>query len=126
MASGRASAVSGFDKLARYHRLEVRGLDNIPLDGPALLVGNHNGGLNPVDGLWLVHYYRSCGYDRPIYILAHDSKEAGLASFEAFRADPDWIKAKTESEKDGSLTIEPRSEGVKSVYMTATDFSPIQ
>ena len=61
-----------------------------------------------------------------IYILAHDSKEAGLASFEAFRADPDWIKAKTESEKDGSLTIEPRSEGVKSVYMTATDFSPIQ
>jgi hypothetical protein len=61
-----------------------------------------------------------------IYILAHDSKQAGLASFEAFRADPDWIKAKTESEKDGSLTIEPRSEGVKSVYMTATDFSPIQ
>ena len=71
-ASALASAVSGFDKLARYHRLEVRGLDNIPLDGPALLVGNHNGGLNPVDGLWLVHYYRSCGYDRPIYILAHD------------------------------------------------------
>jgi len=61
-----------------------------------------------------------------IYILAHDSKEAGLASFEAFRADPDWIKAKAESEKDGSLTIEPRSEGVKSVYMAPTAFSPIQ
>jgi 1-acyl-sn-glycerol-3-phosphate acyltransferase len=70
--SALASAVTGFDKLARYHRLEVRGLDNIPVDGPALLVGNHNGGLNPVDGLWLVHYYRSRGYDRPIYTLAHD------------------------------------------------------
>ena len=61
-----------------------------------------------------------------IYILAHDSKEAGLASFGAFRQDPDWIKAKGESEKDGSLTIMPQAEGVKSVYMTATDFSPVQ
>lgn len=71
-ASALASAVAGFDKLARYHRLEVRGLDRIPVDGPALLVGNHNGGLNPVDGLFLVHYYRTLGYDRPVYILAHD------------------------------------------------------
>ncbi len=37
-----------------------------------MLVGNHNGGLNPVDGLFLVHYYRTLGYDRPVYILAHD------------------------------------------------------
>ena len=59
-----------------------------------------------------------------IYILAHASKEAGLASFDAFRKDPDWTKAKTESEKDGPLTINPG--GVKSIYMQATDFSPIQ
>ena len=58
-----------------------------------------------------------------IYILAHPSKEAGLAAFTAFRADPEWIKAKAESEKDGSLTVE---NGVKSIYMKATDFSPIQ
>ncbi len=62
----------GFGKLARYHRLEVRDIERIPRDGPALLVGNHNGGLNPVDGLFLVHYYRTLGYDRPVYILAHD------------------------------------------------------
>ncbi len=63
-----------------------------------------------------------------IYILAHDSKEAGIASFAAFRADPDWVKAKAASEaaNGGSLTIEPLSEGVKSIYMKATDFSPIQ
>lgn len=63
-----------------------------------------------------------------IYILAHDSKEAGLASFTAFRADPDWVKAKTASEEanGGPLTIQPQAEGVKSVYMKATDFSPIQ
>lgn len=65
------AAVRGFDMLARYHRLEVRGLDHVP-DGPAMIVGNHNGGLNPVDGLFLVHYYRQLGYDRPVYVLAHD------------------------------------------------------
>jgi hypothetical protein len=59
-----------------------------------------------------------------IYIISHDSKEAGLASFTAFRNDPDWIKAKGASEKDGPLTVQP--DGVKSVYMTAADFSPIQ
>lgn len=69
--SALESAVGAFSKLANYHRLEVRGINRIPR-GPALLVGNHNGGLNPVDGLFLVHYYRTCGYDRPIYTLAHD------------------------------------------------------
>lgn len=59
-----------------------------------------------------------------IYIISHDSKEAGQASFTAFRNDPDWIKAKEASEKDGPLTVQP--DGVKSVYMKATDFSPIQ
>ncbi|MEM9461174.1 MAG: lysophospholipid acyltransferase family protein [Myxococcota bacterium] len=66
-----AAAVRGFGKLARYHRLEVRGLPRVP-DGPAVFVGNHNGGLNPVDGLFLVHYYRTLGYERPVYVLAHD------------------------------------------------------
>lgn len=66
-----ASAVKGFDMLARYHRLDVLGLEHVP-EGPAVLVANHNGGLNPVDGLFLVHYYRQRGYDDPIYILAHD------------------------------------------------------
>jgi hypothetical protein len=58
-----------------------------------------------------------------IYLLAHPSKEAGLKAFDAFRADPDWVKAKGESEKNGSLTVK---DGVKSVYMTGTDFSPIK
>jgi hypothetical protein len=60
-----------------------------------------------------------------IYILAHASQEAGKASFTAFRADPEWIEAKAASEKDGSLTL-PQPEGVKSVYLRATDFSPIK
>jgi hypothetical protein len=60
-----------------------------------------------------------------IYILAHKSEEAGKASFAAFRQDPDWIKAKEESEKKagGSLT-EGGMAGVKSTYMKPTDYSP--
>lgn len=63
-----------------------------------------------------------------IYILIHDSKDAGQASFKAFREDPDWVKAKAASEEanGGPLTIQPQAEGVKSVYMRATDFSPVQ
>jgi hypothetical protein len=63
--------------------------------------------------------------DTLIYILAHASEEAGLQSFSAFRADPLWIEAKAASEVGGSLTL-PQPDGVKSVYLKATDFSPLQ
>src|SRR6266478_4472271 len=45
-----------------------------------------------------------------VYLLAHASKEAGEASFKAFRADPDWVAAKEASEKEGggSLTVPDR------------------
>lgn len=60
-----------------------------------------------------------------IYILAHKSEAAAKASFASFRADPDWIKAKEESEKKagGSLT-EGGMAGVQSVFLKATDYSP--
>jgi hypothetical protein len=58
-----------------------------------------------------------------VYFLAHKSEEAGKASFGAFRQDPDWVAAKGESEKNGSLTTMP--DGVKSTYLKATDYSPL-
>jgi hypothetical protein len=62
-----------------------------------------------------------------IYVLAHSSEEAGLKSFEAFRADPEWIAAKTASEEKngGSLTI-PQPDGVRSIYMKPVDFSAMR
>lgn len=60
-----------------------------------------------------------------IYLLRHPSKEAGLKAFTEFRSDPDWVKAKAESERNGPLTV-PGAEGVKSVYLTPTDFSPLR
>lgn len=60
-----------------------------------------------------------------VYILAHKSKEAAAESFKAFRADPDWVAAKDASEKEGggSLTV-PEPNGVKSVFLQPTDYSP--
>lgn len=60
-----------------------------------------------------------------IYILAHRDQEAAAASFSAFRQDPQWIKARTESEAavGGSLTA---PDGVQSTFMQATDYSDIR
>jgi hypothetical protein len=60
---------------------------------------------------------------RLIYLLAHASKEAADKSWAAFRADPVWVAAKKASEEKagGSLTV---TDGVKSTFMKATDFSP--
>jgi hypothetical protein len=56
-----------------------------------------------------------------IYILAHQSREAATKSWADFRADPVWVKAKAESEKDGPLTTK-----VESVFANPTDFSAIK
>ena len=57
------------------------------------------------------------------YLLTHKSKAAAAESFGAFGKDPEWVAAKTASEQKagGSLTVK---DGVKSVYLVPTDFSP--
>jgi hypothetical protein len=56
-----------------------------------------------------------------IYLLAFPSREAAKKSWDAFRNDPEWQKAKAESEKDGVLV-----KKVDSVYLDPTDYSPIK
>lgn len=56
----------------RWFRPEVRGLENFPSAGGALLVSNHSGGLLTPD--WNVvapAFYGKFGYDRPLYTVAH-------------------------------------------------------
>jgi len=56
-----------------------------------------------------------------IYILAHPSLEAAQKNWAAFRADPEWVKAKAESEAAGPITIK-----TESVFMTPTAFSALK
>ncbi len=56
----------------RWFRPEVRGLENFPSAGGALLVSNHSGGvLTPDWNVLAPALYGKFGYDRPLYTLAH-------------------------------------------------------
>jgi 1-acyl-sn-glycerol-3-phosphate acyltransferase len=56
-----------------YFRAEVRGLGNIPEQGPVLLVGNHSGGnLTPDTPVFTLAFCAYFGVERPFYQLAHN------------------------------------------------------
>jgi 1-acyl-sn-glycerol-3-phosphate acyltransferase len=56
-----------------YFRGEVRGLGNIPDEGPALLVGNHSGGnLTPDTTVFSLAFHAYFGVERPFHQLAHN------------------------------------------------------
>jgi len=56
-----------------------------------------------------------------IYIISHASREAAKKNWDDFRNDPEWKKVQADSEKDGKIVAK-----VESVYMDATDFSPMK
>jgi len=56
-----------------------------------------------------------------IYLLAFPDRATADQAWNDFRADPDWVKAKGDSEVDGVLT-----EQVDSVFLDPTDYSPIR
>jgi hypothetical protein len=56
-----------------------------------------------------------------IYLLAHESRDAAKRSWDGFRNDPEWTKARTASEVNGRLTTK-----VESVFLDPTDFSAMK
>jgi hypothetical protein len=56
-----------------------------------------------------------------VYLLAFPSKDAAAKSWEDFRKDPEWNKARTASEVNGKLV-----DRVESHFLKATDYSPIK
>ena len=56
-----------------------------------------------------------------IYVCKFDNEEQMKMRWDRFRADPDWVAAKTKSEENGLLVKQ-----VNSVVMTPTDYSPVQ
>src|SRR5437870_2355664 len=82
--------------------------------------------------LFKKHGMEAIGYwtpqDKPlsentlIYVLVHPSREAATKNWAEFQADPEWVKARTESVKDGPLT----TKAPDSIFLNPTDFSPIK
>ncbi len=56
-----------------------------------------------------------------IYIISHESRDAAKKSWAAFGADPEWKKVREASEANGKIVSK-----VESVYMDATDYSPVK
>ena len=56
-----------------------------------------------------------------VYLLAHKSREAAKASWDAFRNDPEWKKVASESQVNGPITSK-----VESMFLTTTDYSPMK
>jgi hypothetical protein len=57
-----------------------------------------------------------------IYILSHPSREAAKANWGKFSQDPEWRKVVAASQVDGTILAKPP----ESVYLKATDYSPIK
>ena len=73
------------------------------------------------------HGMRNIGYWKPvdqpntlIYIIEHETREKAPTNWRAFGTDPAWQKVFQDSRKDGPLIA-----NIVSVYMSATDYSPI-
>ena len=82
-------------------------------------------------GIFKRHAITSIGYfvpqDAPasqntlVYILAHPNREEAKKNWASFQADPEWVKARTESEAQGRLTTK-----VESVFLDPLDFSAMK
>jgi hypothetical protein len=77
------------------------------------------------------HNMKSVGYWTPlegpladttlIYILEHPSREEARKNWAAFSADPEWQKAKAESEVEGRIVAK-----AESVFLKPTDYSALK
>src|SRR5947209_3078201 len=93
-----------------YFRAEVRGLENIPREGPALLVGNHSGGTMIADTfVFTMCFYERFGPERRFHQLAHDVAARlpglGIRPFGTVRASHE--NAKRAFERDALVLVYP-------------------
>ena len=86
------------------------------------LFRDHTNKLFVKHGMELVGYWVTTDKeDKLVYMLAHKSREAAKQSWKEFMDDPEWKKVHADSEKDGKLV-----DKVESVFLAATDYSPIK
>jgi 1-acyl-sn-glycerol-3-phosphate acyltransferase len=95
-----------------YFRADVRGLDNIPAEGPVLLVGNHSGGTLIADTFVFAQaFYEHFGPNRTFHQLAHDlvfrvpGARALVSRWGTVPASPDNMKRAIE--RDAALLVYP-------------------
>ena len=124
---GLAAATSSADAQDKTRFFEMREYVANPgkMDALHKRFRDHTNKLFTKHGMELVGYWVVATGDQAgqklVFVLAYPNKEAREKSWDAFQKDPEWVKAKAESEKDGPLVAK-----AVSTFMTATDYSPIK
>ena len=116
-------------KLTGGHVFELRTYTCLEgkLDGLDARFRDHTMALFAKHGMTNVLYTHPLDADKGagktlLYFIAHASVDAAKKSFDAFRQDPDWIKARDASEVNGKLLVSPPT----SLFLTPTDFSALK
>ena len=78
-------------------------------------------GLFERHGIEVVGFWTRSDANELVYICIYESEAAMDAAWEAFRADPEWVKAREQTEANGPIV-----EEVISNTLIPTAFSPIQ
>jgi hypothetical protein len=73
-----------------------------------------------VVGFWVARDANGQPSNDLVYLLAFPDSEAREQSWETFRTDPDWLKARADSEVNGPLLI-----SLESVLLDPTSYSPL-
>ena len=71
-------------------------------------------------GYWRLTDADQGAADKLLYILAYEDEAARQQAWADFRSNPRWVEAKEASERNGALV-----SSVESIFMTPTDYSPI-
>jgi hypothetical protein len=125
LAIGVAIAIAGAQTDTRVFEIRTYTTHPGKLDALNARFRDHTVGLFKKHGMTNVGYWMP--QDAPlsentlIYVLSHRSRDAAKQSWDAFRKDPDWVKARTESEAQGPIVLK-----IESVFMSATDYSPLK
>jgi hypothetical protein len=72
-------------------------------------------------GFWTPQDEKKGKDTKLIYLLSFPSREAAAKTWKEFGQDPEWQKAKAESEKNGPIV-----QHVESVFLDPTDYSELQ
>jgi len=125
VGAGAYRAGAQTQKKPRYFEMRTYTASPGKMDALHARFREHTQKLFAKHGMENVGYWAPTGGENAdhtlVYLLSYPSAEARDGSWKAFGADPDWKKAKGDSEKDGKLTAK-----IASVFLTPTDYSPLR
>jgi L-rhamnose mutarotase len=114
------------DKAAKAERtFELRTYHPYPGRRPALIkrFQDHTVKLFEKHGMQNIAYFTDENSEDLVYLIAHQSVDAAGKSWAAFIADPVWVKAAEDSQKDGKIVDRPR---IESTFLKPLPFSKIK